>query len=111
MDDEASEPQEGELVSRAPTEEDLVALCRQLNSLGTRLYFVYNRRGAHNDHVARHLARLFTAEVDQKTLVVKHDSECILVPERGARLGNADQAKLIPNGSNRWSSRPISWLV
>ena len=40
MDDEESEPQEGELVSRAPTEEDLVALCRQLNSLGTRYMII-----------------------------------------------------------------------
>lgn len=40
MDDEDSEPQEGKLVSRAPTEEDLVALCRQLNSLGTRYMII-----------------------------------------------------------------------
>jgi lysophospholipase L1-like esterase len=53
-----------------------------------RLYLVYNRKGAHNDHVARHRAPLFMAEVDQKTLTVKRATECILVPERGARLGN-----------------------
>jgi hypothetical protein len=53
-----------------------------------RLYLVYNRKGAHNDHVARHRAPLFMAEVDQKTLAVKRATECILVPERGARLGN-----------------------
>ena len=55
---------------------------------GDRLYLVYNRRGAHNDHVARHRAPLFMAEVDQKTLAVQRATECILVPERGARLGN-----------------------
>jgi lysophospholipase L1-like esterase len=55
---------------------------------GDRLYLVYNRRGAHNDHVARHRAPLFMAEVDQKTLTVQRATECILVPERGARLGN-----------------------
>jgi lysophospholipase L1-like esterase len=53
-----------------------------------RLYIVYNRKGAHNDHVARHRAPLFMAEVDQKTLAVKRRTESILVPERGARLGN-----------------------
>ena len=53
-----------------------------------RLYLVYNRKGAHNDHVIRHRAPLFMAEVDQKTLAVKRATECILVPERGARLGN-----------------------
>jgi len=53
-----------------------------------RLYLVYTRKGAHNDHVFRHRAPLFMAEVDQKTLAVKRATECILVPERGARLGN-----------------------
>jgi hypothetical protein len=53
-----------------------------------RLYLVYTRRGAHNDHVVRHRAPLFMSEVDQKTLAVKRATECILVPERGARLGN-----------------------
>jgi lysophospholipase L1-like esterase len=53
-----------------------------------RLYLVYNRKGAHNDHVIRHRAPLFMAEVDQKTLAVKRSTESVLVPERGARLGN-----------------------
>ncbi len=53
-----------------------------------QLYLVYNRKGAHNDHVARHRAPLFMAEVDPKTITVKRATECILVPERGARLGN-----------------------
>jgi lysophospholipase L1-like esterase len=53
-----------------------------------RLYLVYSRQGAHNDHVARHRAPLFMAEVDQKTLTLKRSTESILVPERGARLGN-----------------------
>lgn len=53
-----------------------------------RLYLVYTRKGAHNDHAFRHRAPLFMAEVDQKTLAVRRATECILVPERGARLGN-----------------------
>lgn len=53
-----------------------------------RLYLVYTRRGAHNDHVMRHRAPLFMAEVNLQTLAVKRATECILVPERGARLGN-----------------------
>ncbi len=52
------------------------------------LYLVYTRRGANNDHVFRHRAPLFMAEVDKATLTVKRDTERILVPERGARLGN-----------------------
>jgi hypothetical protein len=40
MDVEDAEPQEGELVSRAPTEEDLVAMCRLLNESGARYMIV-----------------------------------------------------------------------
>lgn len=53
-----------------------------------RLYLVYTRKGANNDHVFRHRAPLFMAEVDQATLTVKRETERVLVPERGARLGN-----------------------
>lgn len=52
------------------------------------LYLVYTRKGANNDHVFRHRAPLFMAEVDKNTLTVKRETERILVPERGARLGN-----------------------
>ena len=52
------------------------------------LFLVYTRRGAKNDHVFRHRAPLFMAEVDPKKLRVIRSTERILVPERGARLGN-----------------------
>ena len=52
------------------------------------LYLVYTRRGANNDHVMRHRAPLFIAQVDPERLCVIRDTEQILVPERGARLGN-----------------------
>jgi lysophospholipase L1-like esterase len=52
------------------------------------LYLVYNRRGASNDHIIRHRAPLFMAQVDKDKLQVIRDTERILVPERGARLGN-----------------------
>jgi hypothetical protein len=52
------------------------------------LWLAYTRRGAHNDHVVRHRAPLFIAQVDPKTLTVLKKTETILVPERGARLGN-----------------------
>lgn len=52
------------------------------------LFLVYTRRGAGNDHVFRHRAPLFIAEVDPENLDVIRSSERILVPERGARLGN-----------------------
>jgi hypothetical protein len=52
------------------------------------LFLVYTRRGAGNDHVFRHRAPLFMAQVDPKRLTVIRRTERILVPERGARLGN-----------------------
>lgn len=52
------------------------------------LFLVYTRRGANNDHIMRHRAPLFIAQVDPDTLQVIRDTERIAVPERGARLGN-----------------------
>jgi len=53
---------------------------------GGKLYLVYTSRGHNNDHVFRHRAPLLMAEVKNGRLV--RESECIVVPERGARLGN-----------------------
>ena len=52
------------------------------------LYLVYTRRGANNDHVFRHRAPLFMAQVDTEKMRVIRETEQIIVPERGARLGN-----------------------
>jgi len=52
------------------------------------LFLVYTRRGAGNDHVFRHRAPLFMAQVDPERMCVLRETEQILVPERGARLGN-----------------------
>lgn len=52
------------------------------------LFLVYTRTGANNDHVFRHRAPLFIAQVDPERLQVLRATERILVPERGARLGN-----------------------
>lgn len=52
------------------------------------LFLVYTRRGANNDHVFRHRAPLFMAQVDPDSLRVIRETERVLVPERGARLGN-----------------------
>ncbi len=51
------------------------------------LYLVYTRKGANNDHVFRHRAPLFIARVDPVKLRVIRETERVLVPERGARLG------------------------
>lgn len=52
------------------------------------LFLVYTRRGADNDNVIRHRAPLFMAQVDPEKLVVLRDSEKIVVPNKGAQLGN-----------------------
>lgn len=52
------------------------------------LFLVYTRKGANNDHVFRHRAPVFIARVDPEKLQVIRASEQILVPEKGARLGN-----------------------
>jgi hypothetical protein len=60
------------------------------------LFLVYTRRGANNDHVFRHRAPLFIAAVDNERLCVIRATERILVPERGARLGNFQVVDVSP---------------
>ena len=55
---------------------------------GGKLYLVYTRKAGNNDHVFRHRAPLFMAQVDTDTMRILHHTEQIVVPERGARLGN-----------------------
>ena len=69
---------------------------------GDDLYLVYNRRGADNDHVYNHRAPLFIAQVDTENLRVIRDTEKILVPNRGARVGNFGVTKI---------SESESWVV
>jgi len=52
------------------------------------LFLIYTRRGAGNDHIVRHRAPLFMARVDTGSLQVVRASEKVVVPERGAELGN-----------------------
>lgn len=61
------------------------------------LFLVYARRGAKNDHVFRHSAPLFIAEVDPQRLCVIRETENILIPERGARLCNFGVTDVSPN--------------
>lgn len=57
-------------------------------TLKGKLYMVYTRKGADNDHVFRHRAPLFMAEFDTEKMCLVRSSERVVVPERGARLGN-----------------------
>jgi hypothetical protein len=63
------------------------------------LYLVYTRRNANNDHIFRHRAPLFIAQVDPEKLCVIRETEQILVPERGARLCNFGVVRVSENES------------
>jgi hypothetical protein len=52
-----------------------------------RLYLIYTRRGANNDHVFRHRAPIFIALVDPERLCVLGATEQVLLPESGLDLG------------------------
>ena len=55
---------------------------------GERLSLVYTRRAGNNDHIFRHRAPLFMARVDTDNMRLIRETEQIVVPQRGARLGN-----------------------
>ncbi|ODU00465.1 MAG: lysophospholipase [Planctomycetes bacterium SCN 63-9] len=57
-------------------------------SHGDGLFLVYTRRGAKNDHIIRHRAPLFIARVDPDHLQIIRATEQVLIPERGAEMGN-----------------------
>ena len=58
-------------------------------TLAGKLYLIYTRRGADNDHIMRHRAPLFIAQVDPVKLHVLRATEQIVVPENHATLGNS----------------------
>jgi hypothetical protein len=58
------------------------------------LFLVYTRPGANNDHIMRHRAPLFMAQVNPGTLQVVRKTERELIAERGATLGNFGAAAI-----------------
>jgi hypothetical protein len=63
------------------------------------LFLSYTRRGANNDHIPRHRAPLFLAQVDPENLQMLRATEKVLIPERGAMLGNFGAAAITPEES------------
>jgi len=63
------------------------------------LFLSYTRRGADNDHIPRHRAPLFIAQVDPASLRVVRSTEKVLLPERGVMLGNFGAAAITPDES------------
>ena len=62
--------------------------------IGEGLFLVYTRRGAGNDHVFRHRAPLFIAQVDPGRLCVIRATEKVLLPAEGATLGNSGVCRI-----------------
>lgn len=58
------------------------------------LYLLYNRRHELNNGVFRSRAPLFIAQVDPEQLRVIRDTEQIVFPEKGARMGNFSVANV-----------------
>jgi len=63
------------------------------------LFLSYTRRDAENDHIFRHRAPLFLGRVDEQKLQVLREGETVLVPERGATLGNFGASAITPTES------------
>lgn len=61
------------------------------------LFLVYTRRGANNDHIMRNRAPLFMSQVDTEKMCLLRDTEQIVVPERGAMLGNFGVVTVSPD--------------
>ncbi len=64
------------------------------------LFLVYTRRGAKNDHIMRHRAPLFMAQVDPDRLCVLKQTERVVVGERGKATGNFDSTVI--NEDQTW---------
>ncbi|MGC8737267.1 MAG: sialidase family protein [Candidatus Hydrogenedens sp.] len=62
------------------------------------LFLVYTRKGANNDHIIRHRAPLFIAQVntDNDQIYVIRKTEQIVLPERGATMGNFGVSAVSP---------------
>jgi len=79
------------------------------------LFLTYTRRGADNDHIFRHRAPIFMARVDPERLVVIRDTERIIIPESGTRMGNFGVVDVSPAESwvitTEWMQphRPEVW--
>ncbi len=70
------------------------------------LYLVYTRRTETNGHVFRHRAPLFASRVTEEGVLLR-ESELVLTPERGARMGNFGAA---PFGDGRGMVMVTEWM-
>jgi len=68
-------------------------------SAGGSLFLIYTRRAGDNNHIFRHRAPLFIAEVDPERLCVIRSTEKVLLAENEATLGNSCVCQL---SANEW---------
>jgi hypothetical protein len=61
------------------------------------LFLVYTRRSDLSNGVVRHRAPLYMAEVDPERVCVIRETERVVVPENGARMGNFCTLNVGPN--------------
>ena len=61
------------------------------------LYLAYTRRGLNNDYVFRNRAPIVMAKVDTDKMRVLRDTEKVIIPNRGARLGNFGVTQIHPD--------------
>lgn len=72
------------------------------------LYLVYTRKGANNDHIFRHRAPLFIAQIDPENLSVIKETEKIVmpIPSNSGDVGNFGVTYVNENES--WVTAPVS---
>jgi hypothetical protein len=63
------------------------------------LHLIYNRKSELNNGVFRSRAPLFMAEVDTDRLMIRRNTERIVFPEKGARMGNFNTVNVTDNES------------
>ncbi|MBM82079.1 MAG: hypothetical protein CMJ78_16030 [Planctomycetaceae bacterium] len=79
-------------------------------TVGGGLFLVYTRRGAENDHIMRHRAPLFIAQVHPETLRVIRSTERVLISENHATLGNSGVCRIRANESWVTCGEGLIWL-
>lgn len=68
-------------------------------TVGGGLFLIYTRKTENNDHIFRHRAPLFIAQVDPERLVVVRGTERVLLEENDACLGNSGICRISDNES------------
>jgi len=58
------------------------------------LFLVYTRRDTSNEHIPRSRAPLFMSSVDPDRLILRKETERIIIPERGVMMGNFGVANI-----------------